>query len=538
MEAEKSQEFNQRLSQWIASQGFWFQLRHSMSSGGGWSITLFHLLRMAFRVLIVVALIGLLFFYYLVKRVNTGAFQTQIRSGFEKAVEASDAKLLGFRRIQGQAMVRRVGATGTPESFFQSMEAGNLVFNMGMLDGLTQKWEAGVIQMNWLDMELRAGANSEEEASAAAGAFFANHPGFELRGLDVNNARLSWGYFERAYGGITGSKLLANRTANGWRLSFTGGTFSQNWIRRFEIQELVMFCSRDGLVVEKGVLKAGKGTVTFDGVKVSGGELPELSGDLVFEHIPLSALLPNNAQEVVSGTISGRFALGGSTNSAGGVTLNGKVDLDGEDMISVRSGLHLLEALDVVDVFNSYKRVDFDQGDFEVDTQSGTMTISQLNLEARGLMTVQGRITVRRPDAEELEKQFGITDGLPGVDSGLDAKQESELQISLKNAGEASKASEPEEGADPETSRFFSDMADTRRLRREAMDRARNLYLFDGGVRMMIPGDAFERSRILRERFPVDQSTGKIGIDVPLEGTLANLTLKQAEEILRLSSDE
>src|SRR5690606_38944587 len=127
---------------------------------------------------------------------------------------------------------------------------------------------------------------------------------------------------------------------------------------------------------------------------------------------------PENASEIISGTISGRFEWGGSTDSAGGVTFTGRVTLGGADMISIRSGLHLFEALDVVDVFNSYKRVDFDKGDFELETKSGELIISQLNLEARDLMTLQGRITIRRPNEEEVEKQFGGAEGVPGLESG------------------------------------------------------------------------------------------------------------------------
>ncbi|MCH7225552.1 hypothetical protein [Haloferula sp. A504] len=533
METQNPQEFNQRLNQWIASQGFWFQLRHSMSSGGGWSATLFHLMRLLVRIAIVLALVGLGFFYYLVKRVDSAGFRTSIRAGFEEALNASDAKISGFRRVQGQAMVRRVGATGTEESFFQSLEAGNLQFDMGFLDGVTHGWEAGVIKMNWLDAEIRAGANSEESGAAGIESVFAEYPGFVVQGLEVTNARLTWGYSERTFGGITGSRMVATRTAGGWRLRFRGGYFSQNWIRRFDIDQLVIFCSPDGLVVEEGMLSAGDGTVRFENVEVGGSsELPELSGTLIFERIPLSSVLPPNVHEMVEGSFSGEFEIGGSTNSTEGLTFSGSGNLDGPESISIRSELHLFEALDVVDVFNSYKRVDFDQGSFELYTQSGELVLSQLNLVARDLMEVQGRITVRRPQDDELERLFGVAAMADGLAGGLAAEKEKELRMSLKKAGQASKEDEENEAVDPEEVGFFDDIADERRLRRDAMDRARNLFVFDGGVRIMIPGDAFERSRELRERFPVDQASGRVGVDVPLQGTLGNITLELAEEIL------
>lgn len=534
MEADNPQDFNQRLNQWIASQGFWFQLRHSMSSGGGWSTTLFHLLRMLFRVAVLLLIVSIGVGYYLVKRIDSGSFRNQIRSGFESALNATDAKISGFRRIQGEAMIRRVGATGSEDAFFQSLEAGNLQFDMGFLDGVTRNWDAGVIRMNWLDAELRAGANSADAAKAAAESLLSRRAGFTVQGIEVNETRLTWGYFERAYGGITDSELTATRVGEGWRFRFRGGYFTQNWIRRFEIDQLVIFCGPEGLVVEEGLLKSGDGTVRFENVKVGGsGELPEISGTLVFERIPLASVLPPNVEQMVEGSFSGELELGGSTNSAEGVTFTGSGNLDGPEMVSVRSELKLFEALDVVDVFNSYKRVDFDQGSFQLSTRSGELVISQLNLVARDLMEVQGRVTVRRPETEELERLFGAdATGAQTLGGGLGAGQEQELRMSLKQAGEAMKSEESDEEVNPEDSRFFSDIADERRLRRDAMDRARNLFVFDGGVRIMIPGDAFERSRELRERFPVDQASGRVGIDVPLQGTLGNLTLDLAEEIL------
>jgi hypothetical protein len=469
--------------------------------------------------------------YFLIKRVDSGSFRNSIRKGFEQALNASDAKISGFRRVQGEAMVRRVGATGTENSFFQSLEAGNLQFDMGFLAGVAREWNAGVIRMNWLDAELRAGSNSDESAMKAMDSLFELREGFNVQGLEVSDARLSWGYFERAYGGIDGSRMTATRTAEGWRIRFDGGYFSQNWIRRFEIDELVIFCSREGMLVEEGLLRAGEGTVRFEGVQLAGtGTQPEPTGTLLFERVPLASVIPANIQDMVEGTFSGEFELGGSTNSKEGVTFSGTANLDGPNSISVRSELHLLRALDVVDAFNSYKRVEFDQGSFDISTGSGELILSQVNLTARDLMEVQGRITVRRPESEELEGLFGVGE-MQGM-AGLAADQREELRMSLKKAAQAAGSEDEDQPVNPEDVAFFDDIGEERRLRRDAMDRARNLYVFGGGVRVMIPGDAFERSRELRERFPVDQATGRIGIDVPLQGTLGNITLNLSEEIL------
>ena len=46
-----------------------------------------------------------------------------------------------------------------------------------------------------------------------------------------------------------------------------------------------------------------------------------------------------------------------------------------------------------------------------------------------------------------------------------------------------------------------------------------------------IPGDAFERAPRLQQLYPIDANTGRMPMQVPIEGNLYELTLKQAEDI-------
>jgi hypothetical protein len=50
-------------------------------------------------------------------------------------------------------------------------------------------------------------------------------------------------------------------------------------------------------------------------------------------------------------------------------------------------------------------------------------------------------------------------------------------------------------------------------------------------LRITIPKDAFERGRELQTRYPVDSTSGRIPLAVPINGALYELTLKQAEDI-------
>lgn len=540
MDTQDTQDFNQRLSQWVASQGFWFQLRHSMSGGGSGSVLMFHLLRLAATVGVFLLVVAGGFAIYLVQRVESREFRDQVETGIGSALSADEVVVRRFGRSRGQAQVGRIGMTGSDSSFFDSLEASNLRFEMGLTDGLIGDWDAGTVEASWLDAELKAGANSPEDAAENAGFLLEGHPGFRIQGLTVNTVNLSWGYFDRAYGAITGSEMRMGKTGDGWRMRFEGGTFSQNWLRGFEIEELIVVFNRDGVAFEKGILRAGKGSLTFRDVRLAGGVKPQLSGSLLFKRVPLERLLPDDAEEMISGTISGEVALGGSTNSREGVTMAGQMVLDGVDQITLRSSLPLLDALDVVDAFHSYRRIDFDQGGFTLETGGGKMKLSDISLTADELMKLNGTIVARTPEESEIESLLGQSDASLGA--AIRESQQEELQISLRQAarlnddGEEDDAGEQGLGGEVEDGgeEFFKDIGGSRDLRRDFMERARSVYEFSGELVLSLPPGAFDRSSRLSERFPVDPQSGRTEVEVPLSGTWEELTSDFAEELLRI----
>ena len=59
---------------------------------------------------------------------------------------------------------------------------------------------------------------------------------------------------------------------------------------------------------------------------------------------------------------------------------------------------------------------------------------------------------------------------------------------------------------------------------------------YEGGFRITIPGDAFESAEVLRNTFPVDPANGRIPIDVPIQGTIYEVTRRQAEELQEMGT--
>ncbi len=541
MEAEQAQDFNERLSQWVANQGFWFQLRYSMTGSGGKGAAMFHLLRMSFRVLVFMTVVAAGTWVYLAKRTETKRFNEGLKASLQSGLSASELALKGFARVQGQLEINRLACKGGRETFFSTLEARNIRCKMGFLDGLTGKWDPGIISVSRLDLELHAGADDAESAQMLAAALFKKSNDVLINSLDITDATLHWGYSERTRGSIENSVLKVQRQENGLKLSFTGGTFSQNWLRRIQIVSLVVVCDPDGLTFEKAEFRRGQGTVDCSGLRVTGGERPLVEGVAKVRKLGLDSVVPGALKSFVEGSISGDFKVSGSTNSSEGIGFEGQVALDGQDTISLRERLHLLKALSVVDYVRNYYRVDFREGSFQLKTSGGGMEITDLKLKAEDLFSLEGSLRVRLPTAEEtkaaLEKTAGAGSAplFRGDDAENDeaASKDDGSDFTLRRAALAARRSRDGNMGEGASSLFdrLGLSLEMRRLEEQAADRLSRTLRYEGLFRITLPADAFERAPKLASQFPVDVNIGRIPLMVPIEGSLYEITLTQAEDI-------
>ena len=323
MESEQLQNFNERLSQWVSNQGFWFQVRYSLSGSGMKGKAMFHLLRIAFRLLIFVAIIAVGAWIYLMKRTDSERFRNVLKEDLVSGLSATDLEMQGVNRIQGQLEVSRIAAEGGTDTFFTGLEARNIRCTMHLLDGLVGVWDPGIISMARLDLDFRAGADDEKSALKLAEAVFYESSAIKADKFEVSEATVRWGFSERTQGAIESSILKMQRTSTGWRMSFKGGRFRQNWLQGLEIEELVVVCEAGGLVFETAKLKEGSGTVDFSGLRVIGGERPQVKGLVKVRNLNFETILPSALDSFVEGSISGDFQAFGSTNSSEGIGFRG-----------------------------------------------------------------------------------------------------------------------------------------------------------------------------------------------------------------------
>ena len=240
---------------------------------------------------------------YLLKQSDMSSYQERFQSTLKEKLGANEIELRGLERRQGQFSISRLTMSGKESTFFTGLEVRNLKCRKTLLDVLRKEWDPGVITISRVDLGLRAGSDSLEAAESIADVYFQDTGGIKLESIVVNDLSVSWGFSERTRGSIVGTSMKAERLADGWRLRFKGGVFTQNWLKRLEIDEIDLVFGRQGIVFEKAQFRKGEGYVSFLDLKVNAGDRPEVSGMLRLRKIDVASLLPLSVRNFVEGTL-------------------------------------------------------------------------------------------------------------------------------------------------------------------------------------------------------------------------------------------
>jgi len=537
-ETEQSQNFHQRLSQWVSSQGFLFQLRYSLSGGSGKGMYAFHLLRLSLRAFLFLLVIAAGFLLFLVKQTGSASFQNNRQAAFIDKLGGEELEMIGLASARGIFSINRLAMTGKEGSFFTELEMRNLKCNRNIFNDFQNEWDPGVVSITRVDLGLRAGSDSLEAAESMAKVYFQDTGKLKLEKIVVNEMSIRWGYSDRTRGSIIGSRMTADRLADGWKLRFKGGTFSQNWLKRLEIEELVVQFGKKGLVFEKANFKKNEGLVSFVDMKVAAGERPEVSGKVILRKIDVSSVLPVAARNFVEGAISAELNVFGSTNSTEGVGFEGDLVLEGEDQITIRDRIHILRAISVVDAFNNYKRIDFRKGGFHMRTHAGRIDITGMDLAAGDLFRMKGILTARPATTEEV-MSYASSGKEYEVEKNELILNEDELDFTLQDAGRQSEEAKQQgfDKKDKETlfEKLGISLENYKLNEYEAQQLSRSMR-YEGELEISLPKEVFEKAPKLIEEYPLRDPSGRVLMRVPLDDVIYNLTLKQSEGIYKNGS--
>jgi hypothetical protein len=345
--------------------------------------------------------------------------------------------------------------------------------------------------------------------------------------------------------------MLAMREGKGWRLQFTGGMFEQNWLRNLQIKELVLICNDQGLVVEKGEFEVKMQTAMADGklgkvslrqVKIAGGPRPEFSGMVILENVPLEPFLQESYHSYLDGRVSGELKIFGSTNTPDGVSLSGRISLSEGDSLTLRSRLPLLNSLAILSPSGSFRKVAFHDGSFNLKTTGGVLSISDIALVAPEQMTIKGGFSVRPLEDQEIMEMIKkglIAEELADV-TGVKAENSKarEDELTLKKAAELARQNSGKTVGFDDDSIDLGTLFQAESIQQQAQARAAQKMaataVYDGALQLTLPLIAFPSKVPFLDRFSKTPNGESILMEVPLRGSMMEITANQAEELLSL----
>jgi hypothetical protein len=174
--------------------------------------------------------------------------------------------------------------------------------------------------------------------------------------------------------------------------------------------------------IEEGQLGAGDGTATVLG-EITTGEFPRVDLKLEGQRLPLELFLGEPMASRVHGSVSGSISIGGSLNTAAGVTTRASLKLDSGTM----RALPILNTLAVVTGRGRFRDLELSAGSIEFTTGGGRCEVQSFDLRSGSDVAVLGHFVCR-------DGQF---DGMArvGISQELAQRVPAEVQQSLFQRG-------------------------------------------------------------------------------------------------------
>lgn len=531
MDSDQQKSFDQRLNQWIADQGFWFQLRHAFGSGTT-GRSMFQLVRMFMRLLVLVLAAVVIGGVWLERRTRSQGFHRNLESRAAEALGAKELKIGGIQQSNGILEIGRCTAEGRRDTIFTSFEAGNIRLKMNLIEDVLTKWRPGRVMISRMSMDIRGGASDDASAQSIGDKIFREFDQFQIDTIEIADMSLCWGHSPGTRGSIENGRMILHRGVGSLWITVEGGIFRQNWLEDLEIRKLTVVCTREGIRIEEGLLTRDQATVDLSGVSVKTGAVPEIDGVVKVRNYPMKTSFPTDVSELMEAVISGDFEVSGSTNHSAGVRFSGKVTMGPGASVTLRETIPLLRALTVVDGLRNYRRVPFESGNFVLKTGGGMVEISDLQLKSGDLLWLSGELKARRPTQQETE---ALDPRKPVSDAGAQ-KMEVEPEFSFADFRAENTGVTDVSGDSGSEKNFFDRIARQQEENRkmvEISDAALRMLRYEGRMVASLQPDVFDRSPELRGLFPTDAATKRLNLEVPLQGALFELTKKQSEELYR-----
>ena len=454
--------YSEAMNEWAAREGrasFSDRTRVSTLVPDPFAHPVVRLLGYAWRLGLVALLAAGVYWYLFRSHLAGEAFARRFGELVQSALGAETAQISRLEWHGGRASARQFSATGGPESFFRTLEASEVSFQVPFSMYREPEWrlnrvEAGSVQVEFRSGGLNVTKPAEEPDLEAVPEAFAppvlTAPGEDLKldaaapdpslapeakgrdkrvldldlrkdGLDVapplrrldlgglEAARFSagWGMTEATRGELRDASLWASRERDGaWVIEVPAGTLNQNWLRGLKLSNLRARYADGVLYLENTPVRIGEVAATLGG-RIRCAEVPVFELALQAENLPLETFCGDPFDRFFNLQASGTLHIGGSTNLSSGITVAASLQATGG---SIR-GLPIQQALANATTRIRFREFEITGGSVEFATGGGRLEVKSFTLASRTDVALRGRFT---RDATGFDGQLEI-----GVDPVL-----------------------------------------------------------------------------------------------------------------------
>jgi len=306
--------------------------------------------------LFLLALIGCVaVWFYLKKRPESESFKTELIQQISEGMNARDTKITSITRVNGGILsgdmyIKTLKLGETESSFFKDRRVSEYEVNVDgsredvehqdfasfngvtvspihIVDNYFRGWSAKAIKINSMEMSLKTGGDTDQEALDNYATLFRKYESLDIKSISVTDGTVYWGSSSRTSGSIQNAQFKILKDQNSWSIEVNGGTFSYAWLENVELKDMKIICDASGKVtIQEASVALGKGILNFKAefdIKAQ----PTVEGLYQFRRLNVLDLVGNRYDPWLGGQVKGVGTFSGALNSVEGITYNTTITL-------------------------------------------------------------------------------------------------------------------------------------------------------------------------------------------------------------------
>ena len=417
MQKDEDHSFNEAMNEWAAKQSFFQNPRNRIIHPDPSLPTIFRIIGYLFR-LAIVGMFGVIVMLFAMKKYVGGeSFGTMMADKIGALLQADDYEGRRYSWKGNRATTKLFSAVGSEEAFYKDLKAVSISFNMPKSALFGKSWKIDDLDIGELEMTLRVGRSSDTATSGIptldrlpfVAAGFGIDPDLEKLRYDfieVAHTNLRWGVSKTTRGSIIDAPMEIVPDPEGWKLSFKGGTLSQNWWNGVKIESLDLQTRDDKLLFSNAKFELARGGSATLAGEMSLGAVPQADLQMNISEGDIAGLIPPAFHRYLGGRANATVAISGSPNTRSGLAADTTLEFVGARMRNIPA----FEALSLLLETSRIRHLPLTSGTVQFETSDSEWRVTELNAICEGVGVLRGSFTVSEKESKK-EPGIGLPDG-------------------------------------------------------------------------------------------------------------------------------